>query len=134
MFLLISATTGCTNKNKENPISGNWTSPEEGVGYFEFTDDSFKWFQSQDNLDDNYYYGTYTYVAGALRNNGKYDYGEKGSEIYTLTMNYEGVKIDGEFSETESDGAFTIQRIDSKDSLYILNHRTGGRFVIDRLN
>ena len=138
LFCVIFLVSACNNstindQEVENPIVGNWVSDTRGVGYFEFTEDEFKWFESRDNLTDNYFWGTYTVTPGALKNNGEYDYGEEGSEIFTIHMIFIGQRLDGEVSEEETPGAFTIQRLESKDSLFVLNHRTGARFNLERI-
>lgn len=128
---------GCQKEKQEKavqltPIEGNWVGREEGVGYFEFTNTEFKWYQTKDNLDDNYFYRTYTVEEGALRNNGKYDYGEEGKEIFTIKMLYQGAIIDKKDNNQESDGAFTVQRDGSPDKFIVKNHRTNGWFHIER--
>jgi hypothetical protein len=136
LFVLVGCFSDSAS-SENNPIVGNWIAEEEGAGYFEFTEDEFRWFKSQDDLEDNYVYGTYTYEAGALRHNGDFDYGEEGSEIFTIYKVNLRFVLDGEVFEDEDilerEGAFTIQRLDSKDSLFVLNHQTGSRFTINRI-
>ena len=130
--------TAINNYNRENastinPILGRWIA-EDGEEYLEFTGNEFRWFRSIDNLADDYHFGTYTYIAGALRHSG-FDYGEMGSEIFTVQMTYLGTRMNGVLHEEESEGIFIIQRMDSEDFLWVVNQRIGlvQRFRIDRV-
>ncbi|MCL2383022.1 MAG: DUF4190 domain-containing protein [Oscillospiraceae bacterium] len=117
-----------------NPIVGNWLAENPDMGYLEFTENEFRWFRSQDDLTDYYFFGRYTYGAGALRHSG-HDYGTPGRELFTLNMTYLEEKMSGTVNEVESLGIFIIERLDSVDSLWVVNQRewTTQRFRIDRV-
>lgn len=117
----------------ENPIVGNWIADRPYGGYFEFTYDEFRWFEAREYLDDNFFWGTYTFSAGAMRHNGELDYGEEGHEIFTIYLTFLGQQLDGITDEIEAPGALTIQRLGSDDSLFVFNHVAGHTFNIDRV-
>ena len=118
---------------KNNPIIGNWLGDSEDIGYFEFNKDKlFYWYQSQHTKDDNYYKGTYSITPGALRNNGKIDYGTEGHEIYTIMLYYNSQKVDGITRERTDKGMFVVQR-ESETKFSVRNMMTNSFFEIDKV-
>ena len=51
-----------TDKITNETLKGDWLNVYGD--YWKFTDNEFYWYKSKDVLDDNYWYGTYTYEVG----------------------------------------------------------------------
>ena len=117
----------------DNPIIGNWLGDSENIGYFEFNNDkSFYWYQSQYTKDDNYYMGTYSITPGALRNNGKIDYGTEGNEIYTIMLYYDSQRVNGVYKERSDRGMFVVQK-ESETKFNVRNMITDSFFNINKI-
>ena len=120
-------------ESKDNPIIGNWLGDSENIGYFEFNNDkSFYWYQSQYTKDDNYYMGTYSITPGALRNNGKIDYGTEGNEIYTIMLYYDSQRVNGVYKERSDRGMFVVQK-ESETKFNVRNMITDSFFNINKI-
>ncbi|MDL2215495.1 hypothetical protein LJB77_00230 [Ruminococcaceae bacterium OttesenSCG-928-N02] len=115
---------------EKNLIEGHWLGNRTDVGYFEFTQDSFRWYKTQDDLEDNYYYGTYTLEPYEDSSTSV----EQGYEMYTITMVYEGAFINGAEQEISPGGYFLVQLQGGPDYLAVYNSRTGGEFYITRVD
>jgi hypothetical protein len=123
---------GVETDDMDNPMVGTWA-VDDGSGLFVFTDSEFTWYKDEDDLDDNYYKGTYYVLPGAETYSGfVLDKGE-GWEAYSVFLHYTATRAEGADQATNYNGLFMVERQGSPDVFYINNQRTGGEYTVTRV-
>lgn len=66
LLSLVLGGAGCTGPKTRDQLSGtSWTAVNDGSCWVFHEDQSFHWYQNPEELDDNYYAGTYECHMGA---------------------------------------------------------------------
>lgn len=115
VLTIVLALTGCSFILKEKSLVENtsWVASDNSEMVFEEKD--FKWYKSQDDHSDNYYYGTYEFYIGEeavefiTTDLSSYNVTEEELEgifarnanysrenFVVFNLNYDGITIDGE--------------------------------------
>jgi hypothetical protein len=108
----------------DSPIVGTWTD-DRSTELYVFSDSEFTWYKDEDDLDDNYYIGTYEVLPGGQTLAGFVLEQGEGLDAYSAFLHYTAIRVDGVDKLTNYDGLFMVTRQSSPDSLYINNQRTG---------